>query len=640
MTKLDLYILLLEDDPLDAELNKTQLLLLEEYNCIVEWVSGKDEYLEALQNSYFDIVLSDYNLPSYNGLEALNDLKKRNIGIPFIFVTGTINEETAAGTIKAGAWDYVVKDRLFRLPLAIRSALKLREEKEINAKAHAQNIMLSKAIEQSPVHIILYDIHGNIEYVNARFTELTGYLPEEVMGKSVNELFPETEEEDAVKEKWQNLNNGLSWRGESENRKKDGSLFWEYNSISPLKDENNEITHFIAIKEDITARKLMEKALIEARDRAQKSDKLKDAFLQNLSHEIRTPLNAIVGFSELIRQPDDQTPENIEDYTSIILDNSYQLLSIVTDILTVARIQTGQEEVMYKPIDICLLMHKLYSIFEIKAHERNLELKLSIGIPNKELITVTDETKLTQIITNLLNNALKFTHQGSVELGFSLNNKELLFYVKDTGIGIDKSSQEIIFERFRQAESVIGYSYGGTGLGLSISKSFAQMLGGKIWVESEPNQGATFYLTLPYYPDQLKKTNDKSTNLIHADKELTLLIAEDEYYNYLLLKAILTSSKISLLHAENGYEAVDIFRQQPQIDLVLMDIKMPIMDGIAAFDEIRKIRPDVPVIAQTAYALEQEKNQFLERGFNDYIAKPIRKDELLEKINNIILTLA
>jgi CheY-like chemotaxis protein len=266
-------------------------------------------------------------------------------------------------------------------------------------------------------------------------------------------------------------------------------------------------------------------------------------------------------------------------------------------------------------------------------------LKLSRGIPNKELITVTDETKLTQIITNLLNNALKFTHQGFVELGFSQNNTELLFYVKDTGIGIDKSSQEIIFERFRQAESVIGYSYGGTGLGLSISKSFAQMLGGKIWVESEPNQGATFYLTLPYYPDQLKKTNDKPTNLIHADKELTILIAEDEFYNYLLLKALLTSSKISLLHAANGYEAVDLFRQKPEIDLVLMDIKMPIMDGIAAFDEIRKIRSDIPVIAQTAYALEQEKNQFLERGFNDYIAKPIRKDELLEKINNIILTM-
>jgi PAS domain S-box-containing protein len=637
MTKTKLYILLLEDDANDAELNKSQLELLEEYDCIVQWVDNKDSYLEALQLSNFDIVLSDYNLPSYNGLEALDDLRERNKLIPFIFVTGTIDEETAAGTIKAGAWDYVVKDRLLRLPLAIRSALQLREEKEINAKALAQNLILSKAIEQSPVHIIIHDINGKIEYVNARYTEVTGYAPDEVIGKSIIDVLPEINENEDAQEVWQNLKNGQSWRGESQSKRKDGSLFWESVSISPMKNENNEITHFISVKEDISARKLMEQALIEARDRSQKSEKLKDAFLQNLSHEIRTPLNAIVGFSELIKQPEDQTPENINEYTSIILDNSYQLLSIVSDILTVARIQTGQEDIVYRPLDICALMNRLYAVYEIKAQERKLELKLNIGIPNKEFITVTDETKLTQIITNLMNNALKFTNEGFIELGFIQKNKEILFYVKDTGIGIAKSSQEIIFERFRQAESIIGYNYGGTGLGLSISKSFSQMLGGRLWVESEPDKGATFFLSLPYYPDQILKSAEKTVNALVVDKEVKILIAEDEFYNYLLLKAFLATPNISLLHAQNGYEAVELFRQNPGIDLVLMDIKMPVMDGITAFDEIRKISADIPVIAQTAYALEQEKDQFLSRGFNDYIAKPIKKDELLEKINKILL---
>ncbi|HEX2934532.1 MAG TPA: response regulator [Bacteroidales bacterium] len=637
MSKNDLHILMLEDDSMDAELNKAQLLLLEEYNCIVEWVTDKVSYIAAIQNSNPDIILSDYNLPGYNGLEALKDLRERKRLIPFIFVTGTIDEETAADTIKSGAWDYVVKDRLFRLPLAIRGALQLREEKAFKASALEQNLKLSKALEQSPVHIVINDIEGKIEYVNARFTEVTGYTPDDVIGKNIANVFPESILSPNAEEDWKAIREGSIWRGETQSHKKDGTTFWESISVSPIKNEDNEITHFIAVKEDITARKLMEHALIEARDRAEKSDKLKDAFLQNLSHEIRTPLNAIVGFSELLKLPDSKASETIDEYTGIILDNSYQLLSIVSDILTVARIQTGQEEVIYTPVNVSELMDKLYTVFEIKARERHLALRLTPGTQPQYTVTVTDETKLTQIITNLLNNAIKFTHEGFVEMGYTFKNNEINFFVKDTGIGIAKESCEIIFERFRQANATTVYNYGGTGLGLSISKSYAQMLGGKIWVESDQGKGSTFFLTIPFYPDEVKPSADKQANSIAIDKELTVLIAEDEFYNYLLIKSILSMPNITLIHAQNGYEAVELCRKRDDFDLVLMDIKMPVMDGLTAFQEIRQIRPGLPIIAQTAYALEQEKQQFIEKGFDDYIAKPIRKDELMDKINKAIM---
>jgi PAS domain S-box-containing protein len=638
MSKNNLHILMLEDDTMDAELNKAQLLLLEEYNCIVNWVIDRKSYLQAIQNNKPDIILSDFHLPSYNGLEALNDLKENKLDVPFIFVTGTMDEETAADTIKAGAWDYVVKDRLFRLPLAIRGALHLREEKAIKALAIEQNMKLSKALEQSPVHIVIYDTDGIIEYVNARFTEVTGYSSEEIIGRNIAEVFPESSSKESASEILKIISEGNIWKGETQNHKKDGTSFWESISVSPLRNEDNEITRFIAVKEDITARKLMEHALIEARDRAEKSDKLKDAFLQNLSHEIRTPLNAIVGFSELIKLPDSRKPETIDEYSEIILDNSYQLLSIVSDILTVARIQTGQEEVMYRPLDLSDMMDKLFTVYELKAHEKNLTLLLTKGVAAQPLITITDETKLTQIITNLLNNALKFTHKGYIEMGYTFRANEIEFFIKDSGIGIAKEAHEIIFERFQQAEASTGYNYGGTGLGLSISKSYSQMLGGRLWVESEPEKGSTFFLSIPYYPEELKtSTINKPSDLLQLSRHINILIAEDEFYNYLLIKSILTCDKITLIHAPNGYEAVQLCKQNTDFDLVLMDIKMPVMDGLAAFREIKLIQPKLPIIAQTAYALEQEKQQFLEKGFDDYIAKPIRKDELLEKINKVVI---
>ncbi len=632
--KTDLYILMLEDDPMDADLNRAQLLLLEEYNCIIDWVTDKESYLKALHTCP-DLVLSDYSLPQYNGLEALKDLNDQKLLIPFIFVTGTINEETAADTIKAGAWDYVVKDRLFRLPLAIRSVLKLKKEKVNTLKAEALNRKLSMAVEQSPAHIIITDFNGRIEYVNTRFTEVTGYLPGEVIGKDPRVFIPGEYIDENFSLFWDNLKAGQSWRGEAQSRRKDGTYFWESISISPLKDENGEITHFVTIKEDVTQRKLMEQKIITALDQAERSDKLKEVFLQNLSHEIRTPLNAIVGFSSLLNE-NDIDAQLQKEYKTIVMQSSQQLLSIVSDILTVSKIQTGQEELIIKPCSVNNIMDSLKVLFQQRVEAKGLAFNLKSGLDDSMPFILTDETKLVQILTNLLNNALKFTHQGFIELGCWIEGESVNFYVKDTGIGIAGEYHESIFERFRQADNSITASYGGTGLGLSISKSFAEMLGGVITVKSRLGHGATFTLSIPYKCAEITYKEKVPEKPPVANKKTTILVAEDEEFNYQLIEAFLAGHGYVLLKARNGKEAIDVCQRHPEISLILMDIKMPEMDGQTALSEIRKFNADVPAIAQTAYSLEHEKQQFLANGFNDYISKPLKREVLLEKIHNLL----
>jgi PAS domain S-box-containing protein len=636
MKKKDLYILMLEDEYLDAELNKAQLHLLDEYNCTVKWVMDRESYIHALESTLPDIILSDYNIPQYSGLEALNDLKAKKLLIPFIFVTGAIDEETAAGTIKAGAWDYVVKDRLFRLPLAIRSAIQLKEERVNTLKAQEQTRKLSMVVEQCPVNILIIGIDGKIEYVNSRFSEVTGYSPEEVIGTDPREYKPGKYCSEYLGLLWENLSKGIDWHGEAQNTKKDGTVYWEYVSISALKNENGEITHLIAVKEDVSLLKKMEQDLIEARDKAERSDKLKDVFLQNLSHEIRTPLNAIVGFSGLLIEPG-ISQNQICTFANIIAGSSNQLLSILNDVLAVSRIQTKQEILLIKPTLINEIFDNLAAIFAYRAHEKNISLFVHKGIEDAQFKISTDETKLTQILTNLLNNALKFTHEGTIELGYTVNAKNIDFYVKDTGIGIEKDCQEIIFDRFRQANASISSDYGGTGLGLSISKSFVEMLDGTIKVQSNVGVGSTFSLTIPLKTEVVEEVKRIPAREDYWGGGQTILIVEDEELNYKFLEILLSNKNITLLWAKNGIEAIEFCRNNLSIALVLMDIKMPIMDGYESLKEIRKFRDSLPIIAQTAYALENEKQRFLQNGFNDYIVKPINKEELLEKVQMYLL---
>lgn len=394
-----------------------------------------------------------------------------------------------------------------------------------------------------------------------------------------------------------------------------------------------QIDEYVELNEEY---KRTNEELKSSKEKAEESDRLKTAFLQNMSHEIRTPLNAICGFSGFLNNPD-LSNEKRKSFVQIILNSSNQLLSIVTDILTISSLETNQEKLNINKVCINNIIVELLAIFKQQSISQNISLYAKQQLTDKQSEIYTDKTKITQILSNLITNALKFTHEGFIEFGYDLKTDvepaELQFYVKDTGIGIKPEYQNKIFERFQQAEFSINKKYGGTGLGLAISNAFTDLLGGRIWVQSEPEKGSTFYFTIPYQPvNELDRTilpNKQNENF------KTIMVAEDEEYNYLLIEEMLIGYDIKLIHTKDGKETVDIFKSNPDVDLILMDIKMPIMTGDEAAKIIKAIRPDMPIIAQSAYALEHEIEKF-SKIFDDYLSKPINSDMLTRIISQHI----
>lgn len=353
------------------------------------------------------------------------------------------------------------------------------------------------AVEQSPVSILITDPYGSIEYVNRTFTVLTGYSSGEVIGKYPSVLKSGYHTTEFYKEMWDTIQSGRSWSGEMKNKNKKGEFYWESVVISPMKDDKGEITHFIGIKEDITDRKAMLENLILAKEKAEESDKLKTAFLHNISHEIRTPLNAIVGFSSFFGDTDLQA-EKRKEYADIIMQSNNQLLMIIDGIMKISHIEAGQVDLTEVETDIADLIMQIYSKFTAEASRKNIDLRININLESNELKILTDKVKLNHVISELLNNAIKFTQSGYVELGCLQIDRFLKFYVEDNGIGIPEAEHERIFERFYQADKSKSRIYGGTGLGLSISDAYVKLLGGKFNLKSAPGKGSDFSFTIPF----------------------------------------------------------------------------------------------------------------------------------------------
>jgi signal transduction histidine kinase/CheY-like chemotaxis protein len=365
-----------------------------------------------------------------------------------------------------------------------------------------------------------------------------------------------------------------------------------------------------------------------AEQKAIDSDRLKTSFLQNISHEIRTPMNSIVGFSELLR--DQQTTETEKmKYLQMISKSSDQLLNIVNEVLDISLIETGNISVNKKKVSINNLMDEIYLSFKPLVNS-NITFLVKKGFSDSSSLILTDVIKVRQVINNLLDNALKFTEKGHIRFGYQLVNEELEFFVEDTGIGISADFHEKIFDRFLKVGADGMRLYEGVGLGLAICKGNITLLKGRIWLESEPEKGSSFFFTIPYEPvieEETVKTR-KSTIYGPMDK-LIVLVAEDDEMNYLYIKEIFRDTGEAILHAVNGKEAVEICRKNEDIDIVLIDIKMPVMNGYEAIKQIREFRPELPIIAQTAFALSNEMLKAFNAGSNDYISKPFKKEQLL-----------
>lgn len=510
---------------------------------------------------------------------------------------------------------------------------KLAEKELIEAKIKAeQSETKYRALyNNAPLSYQSLDENGCFVDVNPKWLITLGYLRSEVIGTWFGSyLHPDYLEHFKINFP-AFLKRGYVTDVQFKLRRKNGSYIHVSfeGMVGYTADRKHKRTY--CVFKDITEQKQFENELIKAKEKAEESDRLKTAFLQNMSHEIRTPLNAIHGFAGMLNKPG-LSDEKRAGFISIIQNSGQQLLAIMDDILTISSIETKQERVNISSVCINDIIVELLSIFKIQATNKNISLYARQHLNDKQSEVFTDKTKVTQIMTNFLTNAIKFTHSGHIEFGYSLVDSRLEFFVRDTGIGIKPEMLERIFDRFTQADMSINRKYGGTGLGLSISKGFAELLGGHIWAKSEPEKGSAFYFSIPYNPvnsDEVRE--DESFN----KKKPTILVAEDEEYNFLFIEELLNGMDVNLIHTVDGMETVEACRLNSNIDIILMDIKMPILDGFSAAKKIKKMRPDLPIIAQSAYALDHEVQRF-KKTFDDYITKPLKEEILISKINNFL----
>jgi signal transduction histidine kinase/ActR/RegA family two-component response regulator len=381
---------------------------------------------------------------------------------------------------------------------------------------------------------------------------------------------------------------------------------------------------------DISNFKQFQIELITAKTKAEESEQLKTAFLNNVSHEVRTPINAIVGFTNLLNDNDFSQNEKNE-FMQIIVESSHKLLHVIDDIIHISQITVGTLQAVNKSFNVNDLLKGLQQTYLNVKKSSQIQLLYN---SKSDIIINSDEAKIQKVIENLLDNSFKFTQSGFIEIGFSEESDNILFYVKDTGIGIDKEHHNAIFQNFRQVELTPTRLYGGPGLGLSICKGFVEFLGGKIWIDSELHKGTTVFFSIPKTQDLLMlRLNDETDKSL---KDLKILIAEDEDSNFIYINELLKCKFKKVLRAKNGIDAIDLFKENQDIALILMDIKMPLMNGIDAAKEIRKINPRIPIIAQTAYTLSPVIANQINSFCDGYVLKPITRDALLSTLQNYI----
>jgi PAS domain S-box-containing protein len=669
--KSPIRVLIIEDNEDDTIL-EIDALVRGGFKIEYERIETREALRHTLQEKTWDCIISDYALPQFSGLEALDELKKSEKDVPFILISGTIGEETAVAAMKAGASDYIMKSNLSRLVPAFERELREAESRQQKRQAESaiqfERILLRTLIDNLPDIIYVKDTDCRILVANKSGVEFMGYANEsQIIGKTDLDIFTDENGNRGFSQDLAVIQTGKPILNlEEEFVDSRGIRRWLLTTKIPIYNEYGKISGLVGLKHDITIRKQIEfelkesernlirqnteyhmlndeylalneeltesfnhiqnmnEELTRAKNKAEESDRLKSAFLANMSHEIRTPLNAILGFSGLLKEVFDSR-EKTDEYVEIIESSGQQLLNIIDDILEISKIEAGQISISPDTININKVMRELYQLYSRQAELKNLKLFLLDDYRN-DFYTITDENRLKQILCNLLNNALKFTSAGKIQFGYEIEDDDIRFYVNDTGIGLSEEDCTIIFKPFRQVETGSTRSYGGNGLGLSISKALVEKLGGTITVKSEPLKGSSFSFTIPYIrcvtPSPIKEIAEEEIKNNHWDR-FTILVAEDEMFNYSYIEEILNQTNVQILHAWDGKEAVDIVRRHPEISLVLMDIKMPEMDGYTATRLIKKMRPRLPVIAQTAYAMSENRENDSQAGFDHYISKPV-----------------
>ncbi len=543
----------------------------------------------------------------------------------------------------------------------------------LSSRSHRANQQLrlhARAMEMAANAIVITDRDGTIRWVNPAFTAITGYAPEEAIGKNPRVLKSGKHDTAFYQHLWQTILAGKVWKGETINRRKDGNLYTEEMAIAPVSDERGNITHFIAIKQDVTERKEVEKQLEIALQEAQSASRAKSEFLANMSHEIRTPMNGILGMAQLLSQ----TPLNDEqrDYVDTLKGSAESLLALLGDILDITQIESGKMHLHYAPFDLRATVHQVAQLFSARAKEKGLSLETAIADTLPRYL-LGDELRIRQILSNFVGNAVKFTDEGGIRIEVTpeppadiqseaavrtehaISEACPAMWVKlavsDTGIGIPSDKQQVIFESFHQADNTSTRRFEGSGLGLAINRSLTQLMGGTIGVRSELGAGSTFWVTLPLFipdmeqlqgvlpstaPHLVVKSRASDERLAEQATPLVLLV-EDNAVNRKVALRLLQRLGCRVDVAVDGSEAVEKTARQ-RYDAVLMDVHMPVLDGLEATRCIREREKETRVhqviIAMTASATKEDVNRCLASGMDDYLSKPVRLEvlqQMLEK---------
>lgn len=497
------------------------------------------------------------------------------------------------------------------------------EKKEVEKKLK----LLAHSLENIVECVTITDTDDNFLYVNKSLIHTYGYTAEELIGKNAKILRSPDYHFSHEQEILPNTLEG-GWKGEIINMKKDGTQFPIMLSTSVIKDEKERPVALVGVASDITEMRKSRAELIAAKEQAVESNNLKSAFLNNMSHEIRTPMNHIMGFSSLMAEAKGSEKDA---YAEIILKSSNQLLTLIENVILLSRLQSEKIEVNLQTFEPAVILQYLADMFQENCKKKKIQMILSLSPSDKEISILSDHEKLKQILINLISNAIKYTQHGFIEIGFELQQSCINFFVRDSGLGIPKQEQEKIFETFYRSEEAIHRAIGGTGLGLSIVKELVKSLDGTIEMESEPGVGSTFIICVPveivqrnYLPIEPKSEHKEL-------KDVAILVADDEDVNYLYLEILLKNQLKRLDYAANGVEAVNMVTDN-EYDLILMDIKMPDMDGYEATIQIKALYPNLPVIAQTAYATVEDQQLAKKAGCDNFIAKPILRNNLMELI--------
>ena len=509
--------------------------------------------------------------------------------------------------------------------------------------AHIELQKLHSALKKSKEIVFMTDVDGVFSFVNDQFSNLYGFEPYEVLGIKTPRILKSPKNKRDFKAFWNTLLNKQGIPAtQYTNITKYGEIIDVEGSADPIIDSQGNIIGFIGIQRDIRQRIVVLDSLKEALSKAQESDKLKSEFLANISHELRTPLNAIIGLSSLI---DSETSiDEVLEYNDIIKSSGDHLLNIVENLIDISMIESKQLKSHKQPLKLKAVLQELDELMRIKQkhfHKNHLEFNLIIPEEYQEQTLNTDKIKLIKIFKSLIDNAFYFTNEGYINYGYTMYHSEgkpvIKFFVEDTGIGIHEENQTTIFDLFRQVDGSLSRTHEGMGTGLSIAKKLVTLLGGTIWVNSVVGQGSTFFFTIPF--EETQETQDEPKPLKTKEvvlKDKLILIVEDDASNFEYFKHFFERYDIQYIWAKNGEMAVNYCKEHPNIDLVLMDINLPILNGYEASKQIKKLYPDLLIVAQSAYVYDYDydKNKLMEAGIKDYLIKPITVETLLEALKS------